>query len=155
MKTRNGFVSNSSSSSFVFLGFPKTEIQDNNIDYKSEVLKKVTKREMNNYAFDNIRRDDEYDDYSNGGGTELFWKKAWKHFIEDADDDDIDPVDKGEYTCRNINDEKWMGIDIVYVGDGGNSKQFNVNEIERSKQKIQHDYPNVTPKLILGTTEEG
>lgn len=153
MKTRFGFVSNSSSSSFVFVGFPKESIQSSTVDYKAEVISKFTKREIDTYVCNEICNDGEYEAYFSGNSTPEFWKNAWKFLCEGSGDDDAPDGFECHTVWSEQQEQVWFGIGVAYV-DGGGTDIVDLKKINLAINKIKKQYPNVTPKVILGAQNE-
>jgi hypothetical protein len=149
MKTRNGFVSNSSSSSFIFVGFPRSEIiDDTTIDHKAIVTKNVFRKQLDSFAMDNLS-DVQYVDYQSGKTTDDFWKKVYEHFKEECGCWEAPAgYEPHEVYGSDHKEETWVGIVVAYVSETG-TKVVDLKKIEEATKKIKNDYPDVTPCIIL------
>jgi len=78
MKIRNGFVSNSSSSSFLLVGYQAKKKEIKPQDYREMVEKKYSAKAVKKYALDYFTEDDNVnvDDFEKF--PPLFWKEMWK-----------------------------------------------------------------------------
>jgi hypothetical protein len=78
MKIRNGFVSNSSSSSFLLVGYQAKPKATKPEDYRVLVEKKYSAKTIKKYALDYFMDEDDInvDDFNKF--PPLFWKEMWK-----------------------------------------------------------------------------
>lgn len=78
MKTRNGFVSNSSSSSFVVVAYKAKKKTALAKEYRTSVEKNYSAKLIKKYALDYFATDDNVnvDDFDKF--PLLFWKEAWR-----------------------------------------------------------------------------
>jgi predicted SPOUT superfamily RNA methylase MTH1 len=149
MKIRSGFVSNSSSSSFVFVGFPKTAINDSTVDVKTEVTSKIGTREINKFALEYLKTNKEYSDFLAGNVPNEFWEALRQRYSSDFGDYDA-PEGYQVHSVYEDGDSKlYWGIDVAYVSES-ETDEINLEDITKAQNKIKRDYPNVTPKIILG-----
>lgn len=147
MKTRNGFVSNSSSSSFVFVGFPTSEL-GNNKSHESIIREKYSEKDIDRFALENLN-DTDYKNYRKGNIPLRFWDLAYDHFQNDIEYTQELPENYEKHAVWNDGESSWwQGICVASVSECG-SQQFDPKTIAEAVKKIKKDYPKVTPKVVL------
>jgi hypothetical protein len=78
MKNRNGFVSNSSTSSFIAVGYKAKKKATKPEDYRCICEKKFTAKAIKKYALDYFMEDDKVNVDDFAAFPPLFWKEMWK-----------------------------------------------------------------------------
>ena len=118
MKIRTGFVSNSSSSSFIVVGYEAKKKATSPADFRKLCEKKISKKEIKKFALDyldgeNISVDD-FEKY-----PPLLWKELWKAKKEERDEDyythsqENNDYEELEYDVPN--GLKYLGSEIEYA----------------------------------------
>lgn len=150
MKIRSGFVSNSSSSSFVFVGFNKSDLDDKSADFKTKVKSKLSIRDINKFALEYFEDDVEYNKFCKGVNIpDDFWKAIHTKYSADFDGDDVPDGYMSRLIYENETREIYWGIDVAYVSDCG-TDEFSVKNIIDAQKQIENDFPRVKSKIILG-----
>jgi hypothetical protein len=150
MKQRNGFVSNSSSSSFIFVGFPTAEL-NSDLTNEQKVRGHFTQKDIDRWAIDALEKTD-YNNYRKGIVPINFWDKAYEHFQSEIEYTEELPEN---YEKRPVwfdgKSSWWQGISIARVSESG-CREFDPKTITDTIKKIKKDYPQVTPKTVLITS---
>lgn len=151
MKTRSGFVSNSSSSSFIFVGFKTADIQDKNVNFQQLIQENFSKRTVDEFVSEYIKNDDEYEAYHAGKAPQSLWEDAYEYFKRDL----VETNRPTGYTVYDVNGEgdTWYGKSVARVYDSL-SQEIDIDKIEQLKKEIKTEFPNVTPKVMLTATQE-
>jgi hypothetical protein len=148
MKTRNGFVSNSSSSSFLFVGYtavpnPKTEV-----NWKVVCEANLSKREINEYAVANLN-DDNYEHPENW--TENFWKQLAG--IYDLEEETLYDIPDGLTLIDNVYGKMYIGIEF---GGAQDLIHIDSDKFVDSIRKVKMAAPKkANIQIIAGFTSEG
>ncbi len=145
MKTRNGFVSNSSSSSFICVGFPASQVVQE-INPEIRVREKVSLRKIDEIAGEYFDTDESYKSYRDGFTDTCFWKYAYKRIfgVENESPFGFYPttVNDDEYYIRQIGPSTEYG-----------AVEIDMNDVVAAMEEVKKRFPTVTPKTFVCHSE--
>ena len=164
MKIRTGFVSNSSSSSFIVVGYKaKKKVTSPNI-FRKLCEEKITKREIKKYALDYLEGEnisvDDFEKYPT-----LLWKELWKdkkaEREEDYDRYSQENNDYEEFEYDVPSGLKYLGSEIEYadglvgkiVGTGTDIVTIDANKIVEIINDVKEKAPEGVKIFVLGISQ--
>ena len=145
MKIRSGFVSNSSSSSFVFVGFPASDIKPA-VNPEVVVKQSLTARQIDEVAIKYFDDDKDYSDYKLGKADDTFWKYVYQN---KCDRDEYDAP--GDLDCITVDDVPWYGKRIARVEYG--TVEVDLQKLSGTTAELISKYPGVNVRAFLSHSE--
>ena len=146
MKIRNGFVSNSSSSSFIIVGFKASEVGVN-INCREAVEKQVSLKRLDELALKFFTNDTAYAAYRKGSPNDKFWEWAYKETFCSSSKAPKDfyekEIDGEPYFVKRVSD-------TVEYGE----VEIELDKIVTAVKEVKKEFPNAKVKTFLYHSSE-